>query len=40
MLSSAPHEDAYQLKECIPPIITESEFLAVQEVKKRMLIVK
>lgn len=35
MLNSASHEVAHQMKECIPPIITESEFRAVQEVKKR-----
>ena len=34
LLDSASHEVAYQVKECIPPIITESEFRAVQETKK------
>lgn len=35
MLDSVSHEVAYQMKECIPPIIIESEFRAVQEAKKR-----
>lgn len=35
LLDSATQEYAYQMKECIPPIITESEFQAVQEEKKR-----
>lgn len=34
LLDSATQEYAYQIKECIPPIITESEFRAVQEEKK------
>ena len=34
MPNSASHEVAHQMKECIPPIITESEFRAVQEAKK------
>lgn len=34
LLDSATQEYAYQMKECIPPIITESEFRAVQEEKK------
>ena len=31
LLDSATQEYQYQMKECIPPIITESEFRAVQE---------
>ena len=31
LLDSATQEYAYQMKECIPPIITESEFRAVQD---------
>lgn len=34
LLGSATQEFAYQMKECIPPIITESEFQAVQDAKK------
>ncbi len=34
LLDSATQEFAYQMKECIPPIITESEFRAVQDAKK------
>lgn len=34
LLDSATQEYEYQMKECIPPIITESEFRAVQEEKK------
>lgn len=34
LLDSATQEYGYQMKECIPPIITESEFRAVQEEKK------
>lgn len=34
LLGSATQEFAYQMKECIPPIITESEFRAVQDAKK------
>lgn len=34
LLGSATQEFAYQMKECIPPIITESEFRAVQDTKK------
>jgi len=35
LLDSATQEFAYQMKECIPPIITESEFRAVQEQRKK-----
>ena len=35
LLDSATQEYMYQMKECIPPIITESEFRAVQEEKKK-----
>lgn len=35
LLDSATQEYEYQMKECIPPIITESEFRAVQEEKKK-----
>ena len=35
LLDSATQEYEYQMKECHPPIITESEFRAVQEEKKR-----
>ena len=31
LLDSATQEYQYQMKECHPPIITESEFRAVQE---------
>ena len=34
LLDSATQEYEYQMKECIPPIITESEFRTVQEEKK------
>ncbi len=34
LLDSATQEYEYQMKECIPPIITENEFRAVQEEKK------
>ena len=34
LLDSATQEYEYRMKECIPPIITESEFRAVQEEKK------
>lgn len=34
LLDLATQEFAYQMKECIPPIITESEFRAVQDAKK------
>ena len=35
LLDSATQEYQYQMKECYPPIITESEFRAVQEEKKK-----
>ena len=35
LLDSTTQEYEYQMKECIPPIITESEFRAVQEEKKK-----
>jgi site-specific DNA recombinase len=35
LLDSAAKEYEYQMKECHPPIITESEFRAVQYEKKR-----
>lgn len=35
LLDSATQEYRYQMKECHPPIITESEFRAVQEEKKK-----
>jgi hypothetical protein len=35
LLDSATQEYEYQMKECHPLIITESEFRAVQEEKKR-----
>ncbi len=35
LLDSATQEYEYQVKECHPPIITESEFRAVQEEKKK-----
>ena len=35
MLDSATQEFAYQMKECLPPIITESEFQSVQEEKQK-----
>lgn len=35
LLNSATQEYKYQMKECHPPIITESEFRAVQEEKKK-----
>lgn len=35
LLDSATQEYEYQMKECITPIITESEFRAVQEEKKK-----
>lgn len=35
LLDSVSQEYAYQMKECIPPIITESEFRAVQEEKTK-----
>lgn len=35
LLDSATQEYEYQMKECIPPIITENEFWAVQEEKKK-----
>lgn len=35
LLDSATQEYEYQMKECHPPIITESEFRAVQEEKKK-----
>jgi hypothetical protein len=35
LLDSATHEYKFQMKECHPPIITESEFRAVQEEKKK-----
>lgn len=35
LLDSATQEYGYQMKECHPPIITESEFRAVQEEKKK-----
>ena len=35
LLDSATQEYQYQMKECCPPIITESEFRAVQEEKKK-----
>ncbi len=35
LLDSATQEYEYQMKECIPPIITENEFRAVQEEKKK-----
>lgn len=34
-LDAATQEYEYQMKECHPPIITESEFRAVQEEKKK-----
>lgn len=34
-LDSATQEYQYQMKECISPIITESEFRAVQEEKAK-----
>lgn len=34
LLDSATQKFLYQMKECIPPIITESEFRAVQDEKK------
>lgn len=39
LLDSATQEYQYQMKECYPPIITESGFRAVQEEKKRSNIV-
>lgn len=35
LLDSATQEYEYQMKECHPPSITESEFRAVQEEKKK-----
>lgn len=35
LLDSATHEYEFQMKECHPPIITESEYRAVQEEKKK-----
>lgn len=35
LLDSATQQYEYQMKECHPPIITESEFRAVQEEKKK-----
>ena len=35
LLDSSTQEYEYQMKECIPPIITENEFRAVQEEKKK-----
>ncbi len=35
LLDSATQEYRYQMKECLPPIITENEFRAVQEKKKK-----
>jgi len=35
LLDSSTQEYEYQMKECIPPIITESEFRSVQEEKKK-----
>ncbi len=35
LLDSATQQYAFQIKECHPPIITESEFRAVQEEKKK-----
>lgn len=35
LLDSATQEYQYQMKECHPPIITESEFRAIQEEKKK-----
>lgn len=35
LLDSATQEYQYQMKECIPPIITESEFRAVQKEKAK-----
>lgn len=35
LLDSATQEYQYQMKESYPPIITESEFRAVQEEKKK-----
>lgn len=35
LLDSATQEYKYQMKECHPPIITENEFRAVQEEKKK-----
>jgi hypothetical protein len=35
LLNSATQEFVYQMKECLPPIITESEFRTVQEEKKK-----
>jgi hypothetical protein len=35
LLDSATQEYLYQMKECHPPIITESEFRAVQEERKK-----
>lgn len=35
LLDSITQEYSYQVKDCVPPIITEGEFLAVQEAKKK-----
>lgn len=35
LVDSVTQEHAYQIKDCIPPIITESEFRTVQEEKKK-----
>lgn len=35
LLDSATQQYEFQMKECHPPIITESEFRAVQEEKKK-----
>lgn len=35
LLDSATQEYEYQMKECHPPIITESEYRGVQEEKKK-----
>ncbi len=35
LLDSARQEYRYQMKECLPPIITESEFQSIQEKKKK-----
>lgn len=35
LLDSMTQEHSYQMKDCIPPIITESEFRSVQEAKAR-----
>ena len=35
LLDSATQEYEYKMKECHPPIITDSEFRAVQEEKKK-----